>query len=263
MDKPKLYAGFFVGEFGWELMRWQGFLRHMSCSYDIVVGCEKDKTFLYQDFAHSFVIYPGKVNTRNMWLCNGKVFPLYSQIEKTDVEYYVPSKDICLNDNLNQDFIRYGQKAEENKYDIILHARSTGNIKSSYRNWPISKWDQLIELLKKKYNLRIACMGSKAGADYINGTTNLIGKPLEQIANDICRSRVFVSPSSGPVHFASLCGKQHIVWSDKKDRGIYKNKERYLDTWNPLKTKCKFIPKWQPSIYTVYEAIEETLNLRG
>src|SRR4051794_29847562 len=50
-----LIAGPFVGEFGWELMQWQGYLRQLSKFYSktIVYG-RHSSAYFYRDFATEF-----------------------------------------------------------------------------------------------------------------------------------------------------------------------------------------------------------------
>ena len=55
-----LFAGPFLGEFGWELLCWQGFVRKVSRRYKtVIVYCPEGREALYRDFAdriipHSF-----------------------------------------------------------------------------------------------------------------------------------------------------------------------------------------------------------------
>ena len=243
-----LNAGFFVGEFGWLLMRWQGVCRYLSRQYDkTVIGCEAEYTYLFEDFANEFIYYTGKPKTRNMWLADQKTYPLTG---------LVPSKEVCLG-NSKQEFVRYGRFDLTKKYDLLFHARSTSNMGTGYRNWPIEKWNQL----RKEFpSLKIASTGSVTGANYVQGTDNLIGMPLNRLADYVASAELVISPSSGMGHFASLCCTTHVVWSDERDRGVMNNKERYLKEWNPFKTRCHFISKWQPEINEVKDMINVALS---
>ncbi len=252
--KNRLYAGYFVGEFGWLLMRWQAKIRAMSKNYyHTVVGCEKSMRFLFADFADMFVDFENQnipIENRNMWMANQQTYPIDTIDE---AEYIVPSRQICLSGD-NQKFIRYGKKKRKHKTDVLIHARATNNLNTGYRNWPVEKWDGLVWELKK-HDVSVGCVGSHEGARYINGTVDYIGVPLSDLADIMASSKVLLSPSSGPAHFASLCGLKHVVWSDNKDKGLYGNFDRYKKDWNPLKTQCEFIPKWQPGIKEVLECI--------
>jgi hypothetical protein len=58
------------------------------------------------------------------------------------------------------------------------------------------------------------------------------------------------------MHLASLCGCPHVTWVGGKPH-VYV-KRRYLDRWNPLRTRVKVIEgrTWQPT----FEAVRDTLG---
>ena len=253
-----LIAGYFVGEFGWNLMRWQGIIRHMAQNYDkVIIGCEKSMTFLFEDFATDFVFLHIDIKSRNMWMANQMV---YEMPHSENDNYIKPCREICLsNGNFHQNFIKWGNKNEEYQYDLLIHARSTNNFNTGYRNWAYDNW---IELLVELWDchLNIASIGNNEDAMHIPGTDDLRGIPLKNLADVMASSKLMVSPSSGPGHFASLCGCKHLIWSDEKDQGLYNNKFRWLEDWNPFNTECYFIPEWQPSVERVQKGIEICLS---
>ena len=134
----------------------------------------------------------------------------------------------------------------------MLHARSTTNYNTGYRNWPVENWN---ELSRRLCGLRVASIGSKSGALHIDGTDDWRGIELGVLAAVMASSTVLLSPSSGPAHFASLCGLRHVVWSSEKDRGLFNNRERYEKLWNPLDTPVVFVPSWQPTVNEVIAVI--------
>ena len=251
----KLYAGYFVGEFGWEVMKWQAHIRHLAKSYDkIIVGCEIGHDFLYSDFAtETYLFEPLADVKRNMWMVNGNVIKL-----KETLDSVYPSKNICLEKNLKQDFIKYGKFDVRHQYDILIHARDTNNLNTGYRNWPERNW---LDVVFAYPTLRIASIGSKQCAKHITGTTDLRDIDLSILADVMVSSEVLLSPSSGPAHFASLCGLKHIVWAADNDRTIHRNEERYKTTWNPLGTEVNFIDGWQPESKNVIKRCDNWLGL--
>lgn len=232
-----LRAGFFAGEFGWALMRWQGVLRHKAKKYDkVVVGCEKQYRFLYEDFATDFIDFPHKAKSRNMWYTNGKAYPM----ENANI---VPSRTTCSNE-AQQEFVKWGSFSKGYAFDILIHDRKTENMNTGYRNWHTTSWNNLVERYE---GYTIASLGSTGGSGYVKGTVDIRGIELSKLVDIMASSKIIVGPSSGPMHLASLCGLKHIVWSDTNTIGVMDNKKRYTETWNPFKTECKFIPSWQPS----------------
>ena len=138
----------------------------------------------------------------------------------------------------------------------VIHARSTTNFETGYRNWPYEKWQLLIDNYP---DLKIASTGSRDGAWWIPGTKDLRGINLKQLSDVIASSDVFASPSSGPGHFASLCGCTHVIWSTEKDRGLYNNRDRWEKEWNPFNTECHFIPTWQPTVKQVTKETDKCI----
>ncbi|GAG44278.1 unnamed protein product, partial [marine sediment metagenome] len=55
MSRP-IIAGPFVGEFGWELFSWQGYLRGKAKrGQHVFVFCRRGNAYLYKDFAAAVV----------------------------------------------------------------------------------------------------------------------------------------------------------------------------------------------------------------
>ncbi len=248
-----LYAGFFAGEFGWQLMRWQGHLRYLSNEYKIVVGCEKQYRFLYEDFASGFIDFKEEIHSRNMWLCNQIIYP----IEKENC--IVPSREICMNPDLKQEFIKFGNSlGGEYGFErvVLIHARESDNLNTSYRNY--KQWESVVNWVRGE-NIPVASIGTRKESRYIEGTADFRDLSLETIASIMAFSKLLISPSSGPAHFASLCGCPHLVWSGDEGDSIMSNKERYAKTWNPLNTENHFIEGWQPEPETIINKLKEIL----
>jgi hypothetical protein len=107
-----------------------------------------------------------------------------------------------------------------------------------------------------KSKLSIASIGRENDAMYINGTTSLINCELKDLADVMASSRLIAGPSSGPIHFASLCGLPQVVWSESK------NRIKYLKYWNPFNVKVSFYDEeqWNPSVKNIYRLIMEMIK---
>ena len=112
-----------------------------------------------------------------------------------------------------QEFHQYSTDIEYEGYDVVFHCRnkSTG----AERNWGEKKWKEL--LMELPDNLKIACIGNDE-AFHIEGTKDLRGMDLEDLCILYKNSKLVVGPSSGPMHYASLCGAKHLVWSTEYNR---------------------------------------------
>ena len=93
-----LYAGYFAGEFGWELMAWQSRVRYLAQGYDkVTIGCLRGHEFLYEDFAEDFIYWEGSVRTKNMWMVNQKDTPIsWETVKGQTVGHVTPTKMFCL-----------------------------------------------------------------------------------------------------------------------------------------------------------------------
>ncbi len=204
-----LFAGPCNYEFGHELFSFQGYIRHLSKSHDKTVVCsKKSMRFLYEDFCDHFLSIEQHTNREK-----------YSSYKTIDCSEAISGK---------QDFIKYGKPVGE-KYDIVFHARRKEGL---CRNLSDKTYDNIHKLLVNKYT--ISFVGSKDGAYCPNGAIDLRGIELKDLANIFSSSRLVVGNSSGPIHFASLCGAKHLTWGGYRPRTF----ARYAHLWNPFKAKC-------------------------
>ena len=272
-----LYAECWVGEFGWELFCWQGYLRKLSRQYDkTTVACRHSHEMLYQDFA-TVIQEDVPSEDCDMWQCNGYKHRPFEEIfgrklQKPD--RFISTKGPHLRYDhthqldsttlfsrfKDQEFVKFGDK-RDGGYDIILHARAKANkvnagMNSNYRNWGENKWERLAQKLK---GLRIGCIGTRKGAIWPLGD-DLRGANLKLVSNILASSKALISPSSGPVHLSALCGCPHVVWwglpYDKSNEG------RYLKDWNPFDTPVEAIycENWDISVKKVVEAVTKILG---
>ena len=254
-----LLVGPWIGEFGWELFCWQGYIRKLSQEYDrtIVIGRINNK-ILYEDFCDEYIEFDPDGWDTDGWRClncenkeNYKdKIPHDTYISgKFDIGYLSENKTNFFTQQL---FYRYTSSILKTGYDIIFHCRNkkTGND----RNWDISQWRQLYTLLPK--TLKIACIGNKE-AFVIDGTDDLRDIKLDALVSIMNNSKLIVGPSSGPMHLASLCGLKHLVWSDNS------NFERYINHWNPFYTEVIFYNQenWNPNPQSIYSLIENYTDL--
>lgn len=253
-----LIAAPYFGEFGWQLMRWQAIVRERSYGYErTIVHCEKGYEYLYDDFAAAIVPHPAPIPAkRNMWMCISADAHYVVDVREDNADYIYPSKDVSLGLH-PQSFVKYGAPA--GVCDVILiHARATDNFCTSYRNWPVDKWRSVVGQFPGYSFLSV---GSTSGAHYIPGTEDKRGIPLRELADTMRSSRLLLSPSSGPAHFASLCGLRHVVWSAERPEVIRgSNRDRYKTLWNPLHTPSYFIPDWQPSVADVIQEVKHAVS---
>lgn len=216
-----LLAGPYDGEFGHELFSFQGRVRFLSKGYDEIAICTRpDMFFLYEDFADRFIPL-GELNE--------KEYTDWDRIKPEDIRRRSGTGQV----REEQEFTKYlgiypiGDLDHE-KYDIVVHARTKKA--GMYSNLDPEVYNQLFKELK--YN--VAFVGTKDEAYCPNGATDLRGIRLSKLASVLNGARLTVGGSSGPIHYASLCGCPHLTWGGYRLRTFY----RYAWDWNPFKTDC-------------------------
>jgi hypothetical protein len=247
-----IIAGPWVGEFGWELMSWQGAIRKLSESRSVIVCCPRGHGELYKDFAYRIIEHEINIHRPSCW--QGTIID-HAAYDHLIVKLAAlgkiigPSGLIPIKD---QKFIKYGapDPALKNHFDVIIHARAP--INDPKRSWAPENWEKLTEILID-HNIRMAAIGTQAYHPKI--TTDLRNIPLGETIDVMAGATMAIGPSSGPMHLASLCGTPHIVWTDDKFWLVagMNNRTRYEKTWNPLGTPCKVLTAngWDPPVETV------------
>jgi len=256
-----LLAGPWVGELGWELFCWQGYIRGLSRKYDqtIIIGRPGHK-FLYSDFCNQYVEFDPRSYQTNGWRCEGKECNLHKSIKhdkyisgQFDIGIFYDGKIFKDTKKLfcKQEFYKYQLNTSGKSYDIIIHARnkSTGSV----RNWSFQNWEKLIKLLRKSGH-KIATIGNSESYSF-KKIDDYRGVTLKKVAKLIYTSKLIVGPSSGPMHLASLCGKKHLVWSTDF------NRLRYEEIWNPFKTPVIFYDEggWDPDYNKIFRLVQQNL----
>ena len=289
-DVENILAGPWVGEFGWELFCFQGYLRKLKDDYPHIksfnIISRTGRSVIYEDFCDQYIEWdcPGKDLTGALcldWAEMPKdwIEDIIKSLNLTNV-LWIPTQQFVIQYHASgpryeeylklfkerQRFIQYGIAKPELKYDVVIHARSTDKYHSGNRNWSTDKWHQLGNSLIKQ-NLKIACIGIEDEAIHIPGSDNLMNIPLEQTADILASSSCIVGTSSGPMHFASLCGCPQILISECVESGGKDNERRYKYDWNPLGTPVHLVKYensqedngWNPPVNKVEELINDIL----
>lgn len=249
------------GEMGWELCGWQGFIRKIAPEYDkVIIMAPSGHEYLYEDFMTDFVPYDIGGKNPNMWMNDNtlKESPL-----RNSGSVWIPAQQTTLMANApQQKFIKFGTKTTTNEYDVVYHARSINKYSSDYINTPKEQWKNILSHFKNK---RICAIGTKDGADYIEGDDHR-GVSLKKTADILASSKLLIGPSSGPMHYGSLCNIPIVVWS-----GYERSRIRYETVWNPHKSPVHVIDspadpwgkkeKWRPHTDDIVRAMHIFLEM--
>lgn len=263
---PKLLIGPWVGEFGIEILRWQGLARWMANSRDwreVIVAARSASLFLYEDFADRLIPYEPQSGETLGFFNRGSPIPedFYSRYidpKKGDV-WLCPSvfKKSQTRIGLAASVSEYRNFSEglplpNPSYDILVHARATGKCGQNHKNWAVDKWHAFVEALGGQY--RIASIGSKDGAHKLLGTEDLRDISLAELASHCSAAKMIIGPSSGPIHFAQHCGLPAITWMGG-------DIENYARNWNPFDAPICRLTSWDPAPKLVLAKVRDLLTL--
>jgi hypothetical protein len=259
-----LLAGPWIGEFGWEIMKWVPFVRKFAKDnkFDKVYIMTRETSFpLYRDFADEFIKHETYGDTK-LFVCNNQS----PKVPKDLIEILkpshclIPSHGSMLAPENMYSYVRYGFKRAEMRKDILVHARATGKTRSHHKNWSRENWESLVEMCEKA-NRKISFIGDSKASYFVKRCEDLRDISLNNLMDTMKSSNLCIGPSSGPMHLASLCECPHIVWGDNREwnSGNVKSnlKDRYYNLWNPFNTFCRYISErnWNPEPSEIFGVI--------
>ena len=258
MSKTLLCAPF-VGEAGWEWCAWIPHIRYVARRYKtVIVGTRPGRDYLYNDFATS-VYHVEADGWTDRYMNHGKLGKIPKKIYKKfkGAQILQPNKASCM--SKHKEFCSYGQVTSDTpKFDLIIHARSCSKYRSASRNWPVQKFESLLQHFPK---LKVASVGTEAW--HIPGTEDLRNMPLVKLCGVLKASRLVIGPSSGMMHLAHLCKAPILVWSsNKKQRCIHAtNRQRYERLWRAFDTPVHFYDResWSPKVSSIAKTMEKVL----
>jgi len=259
-----LFAGPWVGEFGWELFCWQAYIRSLSKFYDKTICISNNHSkFLYDDFCDRFIEFSPKTGdykdsfykvgfniTRELMQ---ELF-LKSQIDiNTNKITLLAPRRIgdpprthfsdpfrFGDDTITPEYKKYGILQEKYKDFVVIHARN--RTLRSGDNWPEKKWALLVNKLRENGYTNIVSIGLKKESLHVENTIDMRECDHKELLDLLASAECIFGPSSGAMHLASLCECPQVVWSNDY------NFDRYVKNWNPFDTKVLFLSEqgWQP-----------------
>ena len=268
--KKLLIAGPWIGEFGWELMGWQGAIRKLSRSHKkTIVMCPESSQYLYKDFAYDlwFVDKSFECSAHEGYdvpqhYYDDRIKEEIRGLDVSDFTIVAPSIFPKPSDN---EFISFKQTTTK-KYHIAFHARMVNrqhkNLSgANKRNWPKDKWMQLMEKMKDT-NCTMCSIGYPGQALHLPYTDDLRSVQLKDTINTLNSSVMMAGPNSGPTHLSALCECPHLTWIDYSATASgMTTYERVSNVWNPFKTPVSIIQDLQPSPDFVFEQIGDFLQI--
>lgn len=263
-----LIAGPWVGEFGWELMSWQGFVRAKANEEkfeSVTVAGPPGHEALYADFCDTYL--PVTLNgIKDCWRVEqasprerGALAHQLDRLVNGNTRTLCPGR---LIPTIDQHFIRFGNQLDaetEDLFDVLIHVRHPINKRKSHAWHPVHA-ETVCEKLRER-GFSTAAIGTEAACPM--NATDRRNIPLKRLMNMMAVCGAVIGPSSGPMHLASLCHTPHVVWTDKQWYSAIRgtNRRRYEQVWNPLNTPCTILEEgWQPSPDLIALKTEEALR---
>lgn len=273
MKNSKLFCSPFLGEMGWLLFCWQGYLRTISKNFDEVVIAGKPGTeFLYKDFMTKFIPYEvegintssSKLHDYTVDLAQFDYLNYTSLITPEDIHKTVDKKPGSL--DIKPTYISYGNRTLDKDIDVLIHCRySKKNFKTEwYRNWSKEYTDILVSKLSE-LGYKVAFIGSENGSYATENYEKHFDISLEELTKIMNRSKLICGPSSGPMHYGQLNEVPTVVTFGPKD-GFLSNHDRYTLQppfgWNPFRvdTICLEGVTWMPDLELLIESIQDMLT---
>ena len=273
----KLFAGFWIGEFGWELMTWIPYVRAKAKDYDyVIVGCKPGHEPLYE-FADEFRHLDYSGNKSEQWMnppyqAEANKIGISNEFSlrcdrlnpETVYSYSMKTHAQWLTGLQPQEFKKYGGFSHLNLPEIVINIRNRTQHDSAFRNWDINHAREFVSHFEEK---RIACIGSLEQSEMLEGCedwrTHASGQILVNVM--LANAKVFISSINGATHLASLCGCPQVAWVTKQE-----HKERLETTWNPFDIPTKIFAtegdgywvnriQYQPPIEELVEAVKAFL----
>lgn len=269
--RRNLFAGPYAGEFGYELMQWQGFIRARRAAYEQVhVLTYPGRDYLYEgcqvhhhdiDFKSAGYWYGrfGPAEMRRM--ADAKA----AEIGLKDYDIFNTSL-LCTRYHKmlfwKQTFrLLQEPPLSEKFYDILFHFRSVQKegFAAHLKNYPPELADELVQRCRDQ-GLAVGCYGHPAYAYCPKGCADLRRDDLRQTVAAISSARVAVGEASGGMHLANACGKPTIIWADGKGHVAFALR------WNPFRVPIYVMTTatWQPAPEDISRYITGSMqNLRA
>jgi len=257
-----LIVGPCISEFGWELMEHQGHVRALAKRHDHVVVCSSaGNQPLYADLNPNYIEHNIKGDRdchRMRKIENPSEFErVTQQLAALTQEFIRKGNKVVRFQSIpaggkaigprrpieQQCFIRFGKPVEQ-RSGIVIHARKRpDSFNTEHHNYPEAEWVNLLKQLRASGIETITAIGTHAQAIAPAGAVDMRGIPLQAVMDVMAASKLVIGPSSGPMHLASLCGTPHVVWTHGRVQSalMKRNRERYEQYWNPLKTPAYVI----------------------
>jgi hypothetical protein len=248
-----LIAGPYAGEFGPELMQWQGYVRARRQRYrETHVITFPGRDYLYEGCTLHYHDIP--LQKAGYWY--GLLSPREAramadakarELGLKDYDVFTPAL-LCSRYHKwlfwRQQWRLFEEPAEErHRSDVLFHFRAVVKAGSDTapKSYTPERADELVALLSNA-GMRVACIGHPDYSYVPAGVQDLRSLDLRETIRALSATRLFVGGMSGPVHLACLAGKPILTWGAE-------DAPAYARRWNPFAVPLETVSltDWQPA----------------
>ena len=259
MVKKNLYAGPWLGEFGWELCWWNPYIRAKAEHYEeVTVAAPQGSEYLYADFVTNFIplktdggfdFYKGELIQGDTSIPPGcevirpeKIWP-----QRKPSEWVVEGERRWRK-------LAPGLKGPNYCVCAFRPDKVYKNRLFPGKSWPEKYCKALINLLKDEdWHDGVICIGGK-GNFCPPEADDFREIPLRELCGLLSNARVVIGPSSGPLHLAQLNEAPVVTWYGVHPEA---SRPRYTQHWNPFHAPVRFMDQKQPEPEQVLGTIRE------
>ena len=234
-----LIAGPFAGEFGYELMQWQGYVRAISRFYETVhVITYPGRDYLYE----GCTVHHHDILLQNAGYGYGHLSPKASfnlakekaaELGLRNYDIFVPAL-LCTQYHKRIFWPQTFRLLEEPPFDgrirdVAFHFRAINKEgPDQKKNYTAALADELA-MLCLEHEMSVICIGHPDYAYCARGCEDMRSVDLQQSVAAIHSARVVAGENSGAMHLANICGKPTILWANDQWRIDYSLR------WNPFR----------------------------
>jgi hypothetical protein len=259
-----LFAGPYPGEFGWEVMQFQAYVRARRRHYrETHVLTFPGREYLYEGCQ----VHTHKLELRTAGFWYGRLGPKEMASMATekarelgleDYDIFDPSL-LCTRYHKSlfwaQNFRLFQEPPLASKpFDLAFHIRAIDKVgPGPSKNYLPEMADALAGLCRDS-GLSVCCIGHPEYAYCPAGCRDFRNVDLRQTVAAICSARVGVGGSSGAMHLMNACGMPTVTWGDSA-----------CLRWNPFRVPIHMVSTsaWQPAPEKVHEtALKAFRHLR-
>jgi len=231
--KPRsvLIAGPYVGEFGHELMDWQGYIRERRPHYEQVhVITYPGRKILYENcIVHEHQI---RLESAGYHYGNMSLKTMLQHARRNAEEQGIEDYDIFNTFMLSNRFLRkllwkqvfvevHAPTSAFDRFDIAFHFRHIDKLgPDKFKNYPPQMADNLTQLCVDA-GYKCCSIGHPLYSYCPPACEDFRSENLDSSVLGIDSSRLVVGENSGPMHLANLCGKPTLIWAQDQWRIDY------------------------------------------